>query len=155
MPTRCQIRFTEKHEMENGKTEIIANQIYRHSDGYLDGVIPDLYNFFEWYMSEPKQRSGDPPYAASDFIYWCKKGYSEDMKKDGWDKVGYGVENVGEIHGDEGWIYEVDMTGAKKQDDVLVRYSNDFPEIHAFETAKWSEWQKLGKLYEKISQAEK
>lgn len=156
MSTRCQIRFMETYSSENGKKETYAYQIYRHSDGYLNGVIPDFYEFFKWYMSAPMQRNGDPSYAAGDFIYWCKQNvFDEEMKKDGYDKIGYGVENVGEIHGDEEWLYEVDLTGAKTPDEILVRYSDDFPENDAFEKAKWSKWYKLGQLYEKVSQAKK
>lgn len=155
MSTRSQIRFIERYIDKNGKQLAYTYQIYRHSDGYLEGVIPDFYEFFTWYMSEPMYRDGDPSYSAADFIYWCKSTLSEDIKKSGYDKLGYGVENVGEIHGDEEWLYEVDLTGAKKPDEVLVRYSNKFPEKHAFEKAKWSEWYKLGELYKKISQSEK
>lgn len=156
MSTRSQMRFIETYKYENGEKETYAYQIYRHSDGYLEGVIPDLYGFFKWYMSEPTSRNGDPSYAAGDFIYWCKTNvFTEDLKRSGYDKIGYGVENVGEIHGDEEWLYEIDLTGAKVPDDVLVRYSNDFPEKQAFEKAKWSKWYKLGELYKKISQAKK
>jgi len=147
MSTRCQIRFIERYK--NGKK--FVTQIYRQSDGYLEGVVPDLYEFFKWYMSEPISREGDPSYAGADFIYWSKQRLDEEFKKGGFDKLGYGIENVGDIHGDEEYLYEVDLTGATSPDDVLIRYSDDFPDVHAFEKAKWSKWYKLGTLYEKIN----
>jgi len=66
MSTRCQIRF-----MKKGGTTV---QIYRHSDGYPESVIPDLYDFFKWYYSEPESRQGDyPDYVGANFIYYEKK----------------------------------------------------------------------------------
>lgn len=156
MSTRCQIRFMETYIYKNDKKKTKVNQIYRHADGYPDSVICDFYEFFKWYMAEPISRGGYPSYATGDFIYWCKQNENnEEMIKNGYDKIGYGVENVGKIHGDEQWLYEVDLTGAKTPNEISVRYSNDFPKTHAFEKAKWSKWYKLGDLYKKFSQDKK
>ena len=101
MSTRSQIRFTGNND--------ITTQIYRHSDGYPEGVIPDLKKFFAWYESEPQARHGDSSYATADFIYFSKATLSEDLKKAGAYKIGMGVENKGEIHGDEEYLYTVDV----------------------------------------------
>jgi hypothetical protein len=64
MSTRCNIHF-------NYSDEIIAN-IYRHSDGYPDGVLPDLQTFFK----EVKEHCGsdtrfnDPSYLAAKYVVW-------------------------------------------------------------------------------------
>jgi len=139
MSTRSQIRF-----MKNKKNVV---QIYRHSDGYPKAVIPDLYDFFIWYYSEPNSRKGEyPDYVAASFIYYEKKKLSN--YDEGYEKIGYGVENVGKIHGDEEYLYEVDLTDAKEPEEVKIRYSDSF---ESFENAKWHHWTTLGKFMAKLS----
>ncbi|GAH79568.1 unnamed protein product, partial [marine sediment metagenome] len=56
MSTRCQIEFMhistreEKEGPKKGTTvkDIERRTVYRHSDGYPEGVIPDLEKFLEW-----------------------------------------------------------------------------------------------------------
>jgi hypothetical protein len=141
MSTRCQIRFI-KHD---GNETSVA-QIYKHSDGYPENIIKELYDFFDWYYSEPMSRSFDEPdYTAANFIYY-EKNKIANTYKDGSEKLGYGVEPVGHIHGDEEYLYEVDLT-PEDQDEIKVRFSDDFT---GFEKAKWKPWmtiaQHMGKL---------
>ena len=138
MSTRCQIRF-----MKKGGTSV---QIYRHSDGYPESVIPDLYEFFQWYYSEPMSRQEDyPDYVGANFIYYEKKNLSE--YGNGEEKLGYGIEKLGELDGDEEYIYEVDLTDANEPDEIKIRYSDDFK---SFSKAKWHPWTTLGKFMAKL-----
>jgi len=44
-------------------------QIYVHSDGYPEGMIPLLKEFLKWNHA----RNDDVSYTAANFIYWYKK----------------------------------------------------------------------------------
>lgn len=64
MSTRCNIHFTDK------TGEIEAN-IYRHGDGYPDGVLPDLERFFAEVEAQTKDTwFNDPSYLAAKFVVW-------------------------------------------------------------------------------------
>jgi len=63
MSTRCSIHFTYQGQVQ-------AN-VYRHSDGYPDGVLPDLDRFFaEVEKQTDDTRFGDPTYLAAKFVVW-------------------------------------------------------------------------------------
>lgn len=66
MSTRCNIHFTYSPDSPPE-----AN-IYRHSNGYPDGVLPDLEKFFtEVERQVPGDtRFGDPAYLAAKFVVW-------------------------------------------------------------------------------------
>jgi hypothetical protein len=69
MSTRCVINFTA------GK-EIIA-KVYRHCDGYPDGVLPDLQTFFTAVEGDTKDtRFGDPSYLAAKYVVWQAEQYA-------------------------------------------------------------------------------
>jgi len=59
MGTRCLIEFKQ------GRERI---QIYRHWDGYLSGVIPEIEEFLIW----NGDRNTDLSYTAANFILWSK-----------------------------------------------------------------------------------
>ncbi|MEM3334401.1 MAG: hypothetical protein QW745_09475 [Thermoplasmata archaeon] len=127
MSTRCQIRFEIISQDWNEKV-----QIYRHYDGYPEAVIQDLKEFYDWYLSDPWARDADPPYEAADFIFFMKlkvyKMWNENGIKNlkGSEKNGYGVENVGENHGDEDYLYRVVWD--------KVKYPNEkYPRIYVAE----------------------
>ena len=148
MSTRTQVRFIGPH----GTT----SQVYRHSDGYPDGVIPDLLQLFE--VMEETGTVRDAPYAAANFVFFGKLRGMRLYYSGSWEDsrgimpgeiqttnpyrvmdpeefeafnqphflMGYGVEPVGEWHGDEEWLYEVNFD---RSGDVTVRVadSSDFP----------------------------
>lgn len=63
MSTRCNIHF-------NGWGRTVAN-IYRHSDGYPEGVLPDLQSFFEAVETQTRDtRFDDAGYLAAKFVVW-------------------------------------------------------------------------------------
>lgn len=65
MSTRANIHFTF------GSGELAAN-IYRHSDGYPEGVLPDLAKFFDAVEEQVPgdTRFNDPEYLAAKFVVW-------------------------------------------------------------------------------------
>jgi hypothetical protein len=70
MSTRCNIHFTQG--------EKVRANIYRHSDGYPEGVLPDLDRFFE---AVEKQTNGDtrfndPEYLAAKYVVWQANEYA-------------------------------------------------------------------------------
>ena len=113
MSTRCQIEFKQISKYINRKKPIIERRtIYRHSDGYPDKVIPDLKDFFRW------DNGFDIEYTPANFIYWNKRrciellqeGEDDKTKKeteDRWSKLGFGICENEEFHGDIVYFYEV------------------------------------------------
>lgn len=64
MSTRCNIHFTDR------TGEVEAN-IYRHGDGYPEGVLPDLEKFFAAVEAQTRDtRYNDPSYLAAKFVVW-------------------------------------------------------------------------------------
>ena len=71
MSTRCTIHFHDGAEEE--PTAII----YRHSDGYPDGILPDLEQFFADVREQTEDtRFGDPSYLAAKYVVWQADQYS-------------------------------------------------------------------------------
>lgn len=120
MSTRCRIDFVEKWTDNKGKAHEHRRSIYRHSDGYPDGVLPDLKEFITW----NRGRNGDLEYMTANFIYWSKrkmeewlsrennfKWDSEETQSDGnsWMKIGFGVCDPKCWHGDLEYYYEVSL----------------------------------------------
>lgn len=73
MSTRTQIDFINKARYRDNKTNKLVSyaetrRVYRHSDGYPEGVIPDLKEFLAW----NKGRNTDIEYQTANFIFWNK-----------------------------------------------------------------------------------
>lgn len=64
MSTRSNIRI------QSGNRKF---QIYRHWDGYPEGVVPDLQEFFAW----NKGRNDDLSYTIANFFYFFKRSAEE------------------------------------------------------------------------------
>ena len=119
MSTRCQIEFKEISNYLGRKKPIIERRtIYRHSDGYPDGecgIISDIKKFLQW------DRGFDIEYTPSNFLYWdkvktiqslqnnpsCKSKEEKQEIEDRWSKIGYGVCENDEFHGDLAYFYEL------------------------------------------------
>lgn len=108
LSTRCQILF------RHGDHELLT---YRHSDGYPEGVIPDLKRFLEWYP-RPYQFE----YATATWFYFQKRKVeewshdgeespTEQKELDNNDHValGYGICANERIHNDIEHFYLVDL----------------------------------------------
>jgi hypothetical protein len=110
MSTRCHILFT------NGDVSLLT---YKHHDGYPEGAIPLLREFWHWYP-----RTKHLEYLTATWFYFCKRQYEERSKElDLWDEpmkmnelntnhpvaLSYGICADEEIHGDIEHFYEVDI----------------------------------------------
>jgi len=61
MATRCVIAIKDKHGKEYS--------IYRHNDGYPEGVVSDLHLLTLFYMKNP---TNNPEYFLANFIFYAK-----------------------------------------------------------------------------------
>jgi len=135
MSTRTQLRFVHP---DRGTVA----QIYNHSDGYPDSIIPELAELRE--VLEEQGWVRGPNYAAAQFMFlrklgsmsW-KAGELEDdedpFDMENYDRAyflgGHGVENPADnIHGDEEYIYEVTVPHSRDDTEWSVKVSRDFPE---------------------------
>ena len=77
MSTRANIHFN----FVNGET---AANIYRHGDGYPEGVLPDLNRFFEAVEDQAasETRFDDASYLAAKFVVWQAGQNAEQMAFD-------------------------------------------------------------------------
>ena len=142
MSTRSQLRFVQSIEYENedGDTESTRRiaQVYRHSDGYPESVLPSLAQLKA--LQDETGTERDPAYVAANFIFLNKlQGMGLYVDRDGGfggslstDDVmaaieendvsgiatleqphfllGYGVEDPESgIHGDEEYLYVVEL----------------------------------------------
>lgn len=69
MSTRCLIHFCRGKDTD-GSWNVSAT-IYRHNDGYPEGVKPDLKQFFiDVDAQTDDRRFGDASYLAAKFVVW-------------------------------------------------------------------------------------
>lgn len=120
MSTRCQIEFSSiyKNEKKEKRTESIL--VYHHSDGYPEGVIPELKKFLKWIGG----RIEDLEYTAANFIYWSKRNFEEKYYYEEWGGgknkkwsepqnfnsillIGFGICEKDNFHGDIEYFYNV------------------------------------------------
>lgn len=78
MSTRATVHF-----QYNGKTEAI---VYRHTDGYPEGLGEDLKQFFADVETQCSNgyggtRFNDPTYLAAKFVVWQAMQYAENKEK--------------------------------------------------------------------------
>lgn len=142
MSTRSQIDFVVKGEytLKNGKKKKYEDyrRVYRHSDGYPEGVLPDLKEFLAWNGC----RNSDVEYTAANFLYWSKRKMEEQFWKPksknrndtprgilpdeerekwsdtgstnmSWLHIGFGVCDPKEFHGDIAYYYRVILEAYK------------------------------------------
>ena len=67
MSTRSILIFKDSYEYVG---------VYRHSDGYTEGVINDLEQFFKWSCRN------DSSYVAANYIYWTKNQTAKWLRKE-------------------------------------------------------------------------
>ncbi len=162
MSTRSQIRFVQGDR---------TAQVYRHSDGYPECVVHDLAELRDTLVQTRALRG--PGYIAADFIFFEKlrgmevyvndevigeRGMQPDRPEDLLKHetirqvdqplflLGHGVEDVGGIHGDEEFLYVVELpernspTGRRnwslKVSSSFPRWDDDGTD-EAFEVAIW------------------
>ncbi len=79
MSTRCQIGFYKNGEKELTDWEAL---IYRHSDGYPEGVLPDIIPFLLWFKED--RGISDLEYCSARLLqYLCNEydGHEKEMEK--------------------------------------------------------------------------
>ena len=125
MSTRCQIEFSSTWENDKKEKQTESILVYRHCDGYPEGVIPDLKKFLKWLGG----RIEDLEYTAANFIYWSKRlheefyyhkkyggGVDEEGQKLKWSVpqgfnstllMGFGICEKDNFHGDIEYFYNV------------------------------------------------
>ncbi len=103
MSTRSQIKLKETHD---------DIYIYKHCDGYPEGVLPTLKPFVDKFI---KERGYDPEYLLAQIVRCFAV---EDYKRAAEDTTGYGrfSEFTGwgldrQRHGDIEYLYEIDSNG--------------------------------------------
>lgn len=85
MSTRSTINFGYGSPSNTGENKPTA-KIYRHSDGYPEGVLPDLKRFFTEVEDQTRggysgSRFNDPSYLAAKFVVWQAGEYARDPEK--------------------------------------------------------------------------
>jgi hypothetical protein len=134
MSTRSQLRFVQRIEYENedGETESTRRvaQVYRHSDGYPESVLPSLAQLKA--LQDETGTERDPAYVAANYIFLKKlQGMGLYVGRDG----GFG----GSLNAEDvmAAIEENDVSGiaALEQPHFLLGYGVEDPEsgIHGDE----------------------
>ena len=102
MSTRCQIGFYAK------KTDKLENPlvlIYKHSDGYEEGTLPQLTEFHKLFM---KEKGYDIEYYPARLVQYLLN-YSDNSLKENFpnliDMCGYGISQG--LHGDIEYYYAI------------------------------------------------
>lgn len=104
MSTRCQIGFYQTKPTKKTLLEPDA-LIYRHSDGYPKGVLPELLPIIREFHS--KRGLDDTEYASGRTLQALCNQYDMNMTKWGYktDFLGYGIAK--DFHGDIEYYYAV------------------------------------------------
>lgn len=106
MATRATIHFKY---VDEEKSEAI---VYRHWDGYPEGMGQDLYRFLEEVKNQcADTRFNDPPYLAAKYVVWQAGEYAKDKTKP-LDFLSVGV--VQEDPGDIEFRYTLHCSGTVK-----------------------------------------
>jgi hypothetical protein len=137
LSTRSQLRFVQRieHETDDGEVETRERiaQVYRHSDGYPEAVLPALFRLKRLLDTTRTERG--PDYAAAQFVFLEKlramsfyigtnpersitvrepEAMTDPASFEHLDQpmflLGHGIENPADgIHGDEEYLYVVAM----------------------------------------------
>lgn len=107
MSTRCQIGFYEREEQDLNKPTVL---LYKHSDGYPEGVMPFIVKFLR--KDGAIGRRTDIEYLSAWFMYFLIKEnvkemrpFAEKYNKDPEDFLGHGISDG--FHGDIEYFYAV------------------------------------------------
>lgn len=154
--TRCQLRFVRRVEQDDHPDDDRVVQVYRHSDGYPEGVLHDLAQVKDLLDATGTERG--PGYTAAAFVFLDKLStiglYLDGELRQSIDAtrpadlidpaamerlkqplflLGHSVENPADgIHGDEEYLYAVELStrssiGEATEWTVTVSGHNAFP----------------------------
>jgi len=107
MSTRCQIGFYDTAEAPMDQH---VGLIYKHSDGYPSGVLPELAPLLADFM---KHRGFDAEYMAAQSLFMLVQNHKAALAQYSHehDYTGFGVCRI--FHGDLRYFYRVDPSGVK------------------------------------------
>ena len=161
MSTRCQILFRSEDGTENGGVSYEEAQIYQHSDGYPEGVLPELLEFYKWNVGE----NFDVPSSAANFIYYEKRKMEsydsgegkrfnfKTPKTDSFVRMEFGIEKTNhEIHGDEEYLYRITISD---NSNWVVEIADVEDEDTTFDNANYKIKGDLQEVEEKIERIQK
>lgn len=78
MSTRAVVNFYDTY----GKKKVLRAKVYRHSDGYPDGLGNDLKEFLQYVNTHLKDtRFQDASYLASKWVVWDAIAYRDLMNR--------------------------------------------------------------------------
>jgi len=104
MSTRCNIHFAYSPD------EPPEANIYRHCDGYPDGVLPDLNEFFADVEKQTADtRFNDPSYLAAKFVVWQAAKFARYGSGNPLDFISLGIMSADA--GDGAYVYTVICRG--------------------------------------------
>jgi hypothetical protein len=117
MSTRSQIGFYEKEPKTGKDLKKFEALLYRHSDGYPSGMLPEIIPFLKWWKSGRGLR--DTEYVAARLLQWLCQEYDGAVtriekeigrpapygNRDYTGTLGYGISRG--FHGDIDWFYAV------------------------------------------------
>lgn len=119
MSTRCHIGVYD----EKAKLDDFEVLLYRHSDGYPSGVLPDIMPFLAWW--DKGRGVDDAEYTGARLLQWLCNS-SDGWKREQWDNkdfnaemeytgvYGHGICKI--FHGDIEYFYRVDKKGVTVYD---------------------------------------
>jgi hypothetical protein len=162
MSTRCQIGFYERKYEDFLEPYTI---LYRHSDGYPEGVLPDLVPFLK--LFQKRRGLFDVEYAAAwtmhhlidlhvgrhkEYAEMCKKqdGVEHDwLPLDGKDCIGYGISDG--FHADIEYYYAIEGATLKvykvKMNFDRPFNTDDFTLLDTIDLGDENEWKFESKKY--------
>jgi len=116
MSTSCKINIIEEWKTEDGVKTIVVS-IYRHSDGYPEGVLSDIKVFMDNYH-DPNGSIHGVDYWLMNFAFYCKlsnifTGISLNSTFTNWFEYGYGICSESCKHGDLEYEYWIDLKKGK------------------------------------------
>lgn len=138
MSTRAHIAFYDQQDQPLDRPSIL---IYRHSDGYPTGVLPDIVPFLQWF--DARRGLADSEYAAARLLQHLCNQYDqhsaafnailgkipEETPFTG--TLGYGICPDNRLHGDIEYLYAV-MPGRQLVVHGRINFRN-------FETVEFTE----------------
>ena len=102
MSTRCQLGIYEKkpEQVNLKKWDVL---LYKHCDGYEEGVLPDLIPFLKYF----KEHRGisDTEYCGAWLIKYLIDQSNDSPPLEKYDCIGYGISNC--FHGDIEYFYAI------------------------------------------------
>lgn len=126
MSTRCQFAV---YETEDQKVEGAKVFIYRHSDGYPEGVVPDVLPFLKAFNES--RGISDTSYCAARLVARLASVHCGEKTNEN-DTLGLGIDAV--LHEDIEFFYHISPTALR-----VLKVTYNAKEYRPNESTKWTE----------------